>query len=433
MTTSPTSQRVALAVTTSIFFMWGFITVLNDVLIPHLKSVFTLNYTQAMLVQFVFFGAYFVMSLPSGKVVARLGFRSGIVVGLAVTGLGALMFVPAAKWLSYELFLAAFFVLASGITLLQVAANPYVSLLGDPRYASSRLNLAQALNSLGTTIGPKIGGILILSTAVLGATELAALSAEEQTAYRVAQANLVIMPYLVLAGTLFALAAIVRLFHLPPLAQAEGGAASASAQGWRAALAKRQLRGGVIAIFVYVGAEVAIGSLMINFLSLPTVGKMSEAEAAGYVSLYWGGAMVGRFIGFLLLRKIDPGRLLAIFAAIAAAMAATATVTEGSLALWSVVGIGLFNSIMFPTIFTLGIARMGAMTDKASSLLIMGIVGGAIVPVITGVIADRFGEHWGFVPAVLCYLYIVYYGWRGSRVTEGDDTAPASSVVMSGH
>jgi FHS family L-fucose permease-like MFS transporter len=260
------------------------------------------------------------------------------------------------------------------------------------------------------------------------------LSAEEQTAYRVAQANLVIMPYLVLAGTLFALAAIVRLFHLPPLAQAEGGATSASAQGWRAALAKRQLRGGVIAIFVYVGAEVAIGSLMINFLSLPTVGKMSEAEAAGYVSLYWGGAMVGRFIGFLLLRKIDPGRLLAIFAAIAALMAGMATVTEGSVALWSVVGIGLFNSIMFPTIFTLGIARMGAMTDKASSLLIMGIVGGAIVPVITGVIADRFGEHLAFVPAVLCYLYIVYYGWRGSRVSEGEDAAPsASPVVVSGH
>jgi MFS transporter, FHS family, L-fucose permease len=431
MSTRYASHPVALAVTTSIFFMWGFITVLNDVLIPHLKSVFTLNYTQAMLVQFVFFGAYFLMSLPSGRVVARYGYRSGIVIGLAVTGIGALMFLPAARLVSYPLFLFAFFVLASGITLLQVAANPYVSLLGEPRFASSRLNLAQALNSLGTTIAPKLGGLLILSTAVLGATELAQLSSEAQATYQREQAELVTMPYVVLAGTLFALAILVQLFRLPPLTEATGSADPGHhtfGDVWR----QRHLRLGVIAIFVYVGAEVAIGSMLINYLSLPSIGNISQQEAAGYVSLYWGGAMIGRFVGFVLLRRIDPGTLLGIFAAAAAALLGVTMLTSGSLALWSIVAIGLFNSIMFPTIFTLGIARMGTMTDKASSLLIMAIVGGAIVPVVIGALADRVGEQMAFIPAVLCYAFIVFYGWNGSRVsaaTSPDATADSPPTV----
>ena len=409
------SERTAINVVTAIFFMWGFITVLNDVLIPHLKSVFTLGYAQVMLVQFTFFGAYFVMSLPSGKVVSHFGYRVGIIAGLIVTGIGALMFFPAARLLSYPLFLFAFFVLASGITLLQVAANPYVSLLGAPHLASSRLNLAQALNSLGTTLAPKIGGLLILSVAVLGAAELAALPPEQQLAYKIQQAQMVQLPYLGIAAVLFGLAIVVWLFHLPSLPAVEGGADDAQHR-YSNALAHRRVWLGMLAIFLYVGAEVSIGSFMINYLSLPQIGNMSESRAAGFVSLYWGGAMVGRFVGSALLTRMDPRRLLAAFATIAGLLVLTTMLGSGSVALWSVVAIGLFNSIMFPNIFTLGIEKMGALTGKVSSLLVMAIVGGAVVPLLQGALADRIGVQTAFVLPLLCYVYIVFYGLRGSRV-----------------
>ncbi len=411
------SPRTALIVATTLFFMWGFITVLNDVLIPHLKSLFMLSYTQVMLVQFIFFGAYFVMSLPAGKIVARFGYRGGIVCGLVVAGFGALMFIPAAQWVSYPVFLAAFFVLASGITVLQVAANPYVCLLGEPRLASSRLNLAQALNSLGTTLAPALGGALILSGAVLGATQLAALAPAELLSYRSEQAAVVTGPYIGLAITLFVLAIVVWMFRLPTMSEATE---RADKQHHRFAdvLAFRHVRLGVVAIFLYVGAEVAIGSFLINYLSMPSIGNFSEVKAAGFVSLYWGGAMIGRFVGFLLLRWFDPRRLLGVFAIIASTLVATSMVTSGSTALWSVVGIGLFNSIMFPNIFSLGIARMGAMTDKASSLLIMAIVGGAIIPLLQGMLADRIGLQHAFVIPLLCYLFIIYYGFAGSRIVD---------------
>jgi FHS family L-fucose permease-like MFS transporter len=425
---------VALAVVTTIFFMWGFITALNDVLIPHLKSVFTLNYAQVMLVQFLFFGAYFVMSLPAGRVVERFGYKLGIVFGLIVTGIGALMFTPAARLVSYPLFLAAFFVLASGITLLQVAANPYVTLLGEARYAPSRLNLAQALNSLGTTIAPRLGGVLILSAAVLGADQLAALAPDARAAYQLQQAQLVPGPYFIIALVLFALALGVWLFRLPSLTEAtEHGAAHP--HRFVDVLRFPHVRYGVIAIFVYVGAEVAIGSFMINYLSMPDIGNISEAKAAGYVSLYWGGAMVGRFVGSALLRGVDARKLLAVFAAVAAALVITTMSTHGHAALWSVVAIGLFNSIMFPTIFTLGIERLGPMTDKAASLLIMAIVGGAIIPLLQGFLADRIGVQHAFVLPFLCYLYIVWYGWRGSRIAT-DAALPvqaAPTVVRTAH
>ncbi len=421
------SPRVALSVATTIFFMWGFITVLNDVLIPHLKSVFTLNYAQVMLVQFIFFGAYFVMSLPAGKVIARVGYRAGIMIGLVVTGVGALLFIPAARSVSYALFLGAFFVLASGITLLQVAANPYVSLMGEPRYASSRLNLAQALNSLGTTIAPAFGGALILSGVVLGSAELARLAPAELLAYRSQQAALVTGPYIGVAATLFVLAFVVWLFRLPPLTEATERA-DAQHHRFSDVLGYRHVRLGVVAIFLYVGAEVAIGSFMINYLSMAQIGGISEASAAGYVSLYWGGAMVGRFVGSLLMRRLDPRRLLGLFACIAALLVLTTMLGRGQVAFWSVVAIGLFNSIMFPTIFTLGIERMGAMTDKASSLLIMAIVGGALVPLLQGVLADRIGVQHAFVLPLACYAFIVYYGFAGSRI-RGDTPMPAAAPL----
>jgi len=409
-----TGTRTALTVMTTIFFMWGFITALNDVLIPHLKSVFTLNYTEVMLVQFTFFGAYFIMSLPSGKVLAHWGYRASIIIGLIVTGIGALLFLPAAQAPSYPLFLFAFFVLASGITLLQVAANPYVSLLGAARYASARLNLAQALNSLGTTIAPKLGGFLILSAAVLGAAELAKLSPAAQAAYKAQQAHVVQGPYIGIAIVLFVLAIVVWLCRLPQLENT--AAADDSQHRFADALKLRRVWLGMLAIFVYVGAEVSIGSFMVNYLSLPDIGNMSEAAATGYVSLYWGGAMVGRFIGSALLTRIDTRKLLAFNAAIAALLVLATMLTFGHVALWSVVAIGLFNSIMFPNIFTLGIEKFGPLTGKVSSLLVMAIVGGAIIPLAQGALADHVGVHHAYVLPLICYLYIIYYGLKGSRV-----------------
>jgi len=409
-----TGTRAALSVMTTIFFMWGFITAFNDVLIPHLKSVFTLNYTEVMLVQFTFFGAYFIMSLPSGKVLAHWGYRASIIIGLIVTGTGALLFLPAAQAPSYPLFLFAFFVLASGITLLQVAANPYVSLLGAARYASARLNLAQALNSLGTTIAPKLGGFLILSAAVLGAAELARLSPAAQAAYREQQAHLVQGPYIGIAIVLFVLAIVVWLCRLPQLENT--AAADDSQHRFADALKLRRVWLGMLAIFVYVGAEVSIGSFMVNYLSLSDIGNMSEAAATGYVSLYWGGAMVGRFVGSALLTRIDTRKLLAFNAAVAALLVLTTMLTFGHVALWSVVAIGLFNSIMFPNIFTLGIEKFGPLTGKVSSLLVMAIVGGAIIPLAQGALADHVGVHHAYVLPLVCYVYIIYYGLKGSRV-----------------
>lgn len=408
-------NRLAFTVVTAVFFMWGFITVLNDVLVPHLKSVFSLDYTRIMLIQFTFFGAYFLMSLPSGKVVSLFGYKNSIIIGLCVSGIGALLFYPAAAIPSYAVFLTALFVLASGITLLQVAANPYVSLLGPPRGASSRLNLSQAFNSLGTTLAPKFGGLLILSGTVLGAAELAKLDAPQQLAYRLQQAQLVQLPYVGIAITLFALAAVVYLFHLPAITAVEEHA-SEVAHPFRAALQHRHLFYGVIGIFVYVGAEVSIGSFMINYISLPGIGDMPEVKAAGFVSLYWGGAMVGRFIGSALLQRIDPRKLLGTFACMAALLVLTTMTAHGMLAVWTVVSIGLFNSIMFPNIFTLGIEGLGPLTGRGSSLLIMAIVGGAVMPELQGMLADRIGVHHAFVLPLLCYLYIVFYGFKGSRL-----------------
>lgn len=411
-----TDEPRALAVVTSIFFMWGFLTALNDILIPHLKAMFELDYAQAMLVQFTFFGAYFLMSLPAGRLVSALGYKRGIVAGLAIAGVGTAGFWPAAQLRSYEVFLAALFVLATGITVLQVAANPYVALLGPARTSSSRLTLAQAMNSLGTTLAPLFGGLLILSNTVRSHTDIAAMPAAEQLAYRAREAQSVQAPYLGLAVVLVLLAAAVRLFRLPALIDRADPAAHGAGHTLRAALRHRHVRFGVLAIFVYVGAEVSIGSFLVNYLSLPQIGAMSEQRAAHYVAFYWGGAMVGRLAGSALLAWLDPRRLLALFAAIAGALLLTTMLSGGDVAMVSVIAIGLFNSIMFPTIFALGIEGLGALTEKAASLLIMAIVGGAIVPWLQGHLADRIGIQHAFVLPLACYAYLVFYGLRGSHV-----------------
>lgn len=412
------NTRVALWVATSIFFMWGFLTCLNDILIPHLKAVFELNYAKAMLVQFTFFGAYFLMSLPAGRLVARLGYKQGIVAGLVIAGIGALGFWPAAELRIYGAFLGALFVLATGITVLQVAANPYVALLGPERTASSRLTMAQALNSLGTAIAPIFGGLLILGNTVKSTDELAALPLAEQVAYRTAEAQSVQGPYVGLAIALFALALFVFLFRLPALTE-NSEQADSSRHTYGDALRHRHLLFGVLAIFFYVGAEVSIGSFLVNYLSLPNIGGFSEKEATHYVSLYWTMAMVGRFAGSALLVRFSPRKLLALFALVNVGLLALTMGSEGKLALYSVVATGLFNSIMFPTIFALGIERLGPLTNKASSLLIMAIVGGALVPFVQGLLADRIGVHHSFVLPLLCYGYVIFYGLVGSRSSTG--------------
>ena len=407
----PSSTKVALAVVTSLFFMWGFVTSLNDVLIPHLKSIFELNYAKASLIQFAFFLAYFLFSIPAAKLIDHIGYKRTMVTGVLVMGVGALFFLPAAMVPSYPLFLGALMVLACGITVLQVAANPYVAVLGPAKTASSRLNLAQAFNSLGTTIAPLLGGYLILNAGARSADALHQLSPAELQSYRVHEAASVKLPYLIIGLALLALAVAIATFKLPPMPGAEHHQGEAGPSLWK----YRHLVLGVVGIFVYVGAEVSIGSFLINYLSQSNIGNISPSDASRYLSVYWLGAMVGRFIGSAILRKVRTGTLLGIAAMIACLLVCTSMLSFGHLAMWSVILVGLFNSIMFPSIFTLGIAELGPLTGDGSGLLIMAIVGGAVIPLAVGFLADHIGLHHSFILPAICYLYIVYYAFGGSR------------------
>ncbi|WP_092251388.1 sugar MFS transporter [Colwellia chukchiensis] len=395
-------NRLALISLTSLFFIWGFITCLNDILIPHLKAIFDLSYTQSMLVQFCFFGAYFLVSLPAGHLVKKVGYQKGIVAGLVVAALGCLLFYPAASMHSYPMFLSALFVLASGITILQVSANPYVTLLGPAASASSRLTMTQAFNSLGTTVAPYLGGLFILNEAV---------NAMASTP----SADSVKMPYLILTATLLLLAAIFAWLKLPHIASAEAEADEViTGSAWQ----YRHLVLGAVGIFVYVGAEVAIGSFMINFFGEANIAGLAESDAAKYLTYYWGGAMVGRFIGAAVMQKIAAGKALAFNGLIAAVLVTLAIVTSGALAMWALLLVGLCNSIMFPTIFSLALNRLGKHTSQGAGILCLAIVGGAIVPLVQGMLADSMGLQLSFILPLLCYGFIVYYGLRGAKVNE---------------
>jgi FHS family L-fucose permease-like MFS transporter len=391
------NYTVPLALMVSLYFGIGFITAMNDILVPHFKDLFHLSNFLALLVQMAFFGAYFVMSLPSGWIVGRIGYKSGIVVALATMGVGLLLFLPASVIIFYPLFLFALFVVGSGLALLQVAINPYVGALGSPETAASRLNLAGGFNSLATTIAPKIGAAFIFIAAGATAAQLA---------------HSVRIPYMVLACCAFAMALLTLFVHLPDLIEKRREASAGDGGG---AWGFRNLRFGAAAIFCYVGAEVAIGSIMISYLGQPSMGAMSHSVAARYVSLYWGGAMVGRFIGFVALQKIRQERALLFVAAVAAMLVGIALVTHGSVAMWAVVSCGLFNSVMWPCIFPLSVKGLGRFTSQGSGILIMMVVGGAVIPEIQGLLADAFGYQRSFIVVLLCYAYLVFFAVSGYR------------------
>lgn len=409
--------RAALAVLTSLFFMWGLITSLNDILVPHLKAAFALDYVQAMLIQFCFFGAYFVMSYPSGYLVEARGYKQGIVIGLATAAVGCVLFYPAAGLRSYPFFLGALFVLASGITLLQVAANPYVTILGRPESASSRLTLTQAFNSLGTTIGPFLGALFILAGASPGAGASIPAGAAHLAAPAAADPTVVQVPYLVLAGVLLLIAVIVGASPLPAAGSTASGSgrAAPSSADRRSVWRHRHLVLGAVAIFVYVGAEVSIGSFLVSFMGQKEIAALPAAAAGKYLSVYWGGAMIGRFIGSGVMLRVKPAGVLAVNAVVAAILVAIAIGSAGHAAMWALLAVGLFNSIMFPTIFALALDGLGEQTGEGSGILCMAIVGGALVPLLQGWLADSVGILYSFAAPLACYLYIGFYGVKGHR------------------
>lgn len=471
MTTQNQKYTSALIVLTSLFFMWGFITCMNDILIPFLKKMFDLSRVQSMMIQFAFFTAYFVgsfiyfiISARKGDPISKIGYKNGIIIGLLISAFASLLFYPAAQFKIFGLFLAALFILALGFTLLQIAANPYVALLGPPETASSRLNLSQAFNSLGTTLAPILGGYFVFHYfAKLGAPlyndlgQAVLTDSGEQLSILGVQ-----LPYLIFAALFILLAIIIKFTNLPRFTNSSGIEKGAGA------LKHTHLVFGMIAIFMYVGAEVAIGSSFINYAG--ELFGYPEMEAKNFLAFYWGGAMIGRFLGaislsnlqkikkyslmlltsiltflliygviyiesgfsfefsrvspfiiFLILNYIGfiigkslPGRTLAIFAFIVITLLLTTLVTNGEVALWTIIGIGLFNSIMWSNIFTLAIKDLKTDTAQGSSLLVMMILGGAIIPLLQGAVADSFnGYHYSFFIPIICYAYLMYYGWKG--------------------
>ncbi len=429
------SYRSSFILLTVLFFLWGFITVLVDSLVPRLRELFTLSYSQAILVQFAFFGAYFLLSIPASYIISRIGYKKGIIVGLLTMAFGCLLFYPAASFRLFGIFLLAYFILAGGITLLQVAANPFVAALGNEDGASSRLNLSQAFNSLGTAIAPAIGALFILSDKVKTKDEIASLTETAKETYLVTEASAVQTPFLGLAIFIALIACFFFFAKLPKLISEE------AIGSYGEAFKQRNLMLGVLGIFCYVGAEVSIGSFLINYFQemnmVPliaennvmmsmanTVSKAFNKSLEGadpkallgiFVIFYWSGAMIGRFVGSYLTRIVSPGKVLSIFAFFAITLILISIGTVGLISMWSILAVGLFNSIMFPTIFTLALDGIGHLKPKGSGLLCTAIVGGAIIPLVCGALIDFSGFKIAFTFVVLCYGYILFYGLRNNR------------------
>lgn len=385
---SSQSYLGAQAIISSLFFIFGFITCMNDILVPHLKALFTLNYAQATLVQFAFFSSYFFVSIPSARFCENFGYKTGMWAGLLITGLGCLGLLASAKTAEYFVFLISFFVLAGGITLIQVAANPYVTILGRPESSSFRLVLVQAFNSLGTTIAPILGTKLILEKGTASSIEA---------------------PYLVLAFCLFALAGFVFLSKLPKFSAAATAGEDAS---WTQLFEDKTLMMGVFGIFCYVGAEVAIGTFLVSWIGDANVLSLPPEEAGKYVAFYWGSAMVGRFLGGALLTKLFPPRVLVTFVIGALSLTALSVFTSGSLSMWAILLVGLSNSIMFPVIFSQSIQHLKKGREKASGLLCTAIVGGALIPYLMGLVADAASLRVSFIVPWVCYIYLLAFALR---------------------
>lgn len=426
------TYRTAFIFLTILFFLWGFITVLVDSLIPRLREVFTLTYFQAGMVQFAFFGAYFLLSIPAGYILSKIGYKRGIILGLVTMAMGCLLFYPAASYRIFGIFMFGYFTLAAGITILQVAANPYVTVLGPEKTASSRLNLSQAFNSLGTAIAPAVGALFILRDRVKSAGEIEALDATAKTTYYAQEASAVQVPFLGIAAFIGIIALIFLFVNLPKIGD------TASSNNYRPVLKKKNLMLGALGIFFYVGAEVALGSYMVNyFLSLnlsevvketPFMRNIAEwvlnsgiAESSSmaivgvFVAFYWTGAMIGRFIGSYLTKSINPAKVLSFFAVGAITMVLISSFSTGLIAMWTLISVGLFNSIMFPTIFSLALDGLGDDKPQGSGVLCTMIVGGAIIPPAFGFITDSAGFSIAFLLVVLSYAYIFYYGIRNKK------------------
>ncbi|UAM99028.1 sugar MFS transporter [Polaribacter litorisediminis] len=434
-TSTNKSYKSAFIFLTILFFLWGFITVLVDSLVPRLKDVFEMSYAKTVLVQFAFFVAFFVFSLPAGFILSKIGYKKGIVLGLLTMALGCLLFYPAAAYRAFPVFLIGYFTLAGGITILQVAANPYVALLGSEDGASSRLNLSQAFNSLGTTIAPVVGALFLLSDSVKTSAEIDVLSAIEKSNYYIVEAETVQTPFLWIAFFIVVLAVVFLFIKLPKLMR------ESPKGGYVTLLKNKVLLMGALGIFVYVGAEVAIGSFLVNYFSDMNLaiiikenetmmhiantiastfnktfsGSDSKSLLGIFVIFYWGGAMIGRFVGAYLNTIMMPGKVLSIFAFLAIFMILISMNTIGLLSMWSILAVGLFNSIMFPTIFTLSLEGLGDLKAQASGLLCLAIVGGAIVPFIFGSLIDGYGFKTAFILTILCYGYILFYGRLKTR------------------
>src|SRR3569833_3188895 len=419
-------KQPALTLLATLFFMWGFITVINNTLLPHLKSVFDLNYTQTTLIESVWFIAYFVASLPSAFLIERIGYQKSLVVGLLIMAAGALGMVLAASLPSYGVTLVMLFVIASGITLLQVAANPYVAVVGPPATASSRLNLVQALNSAGTKLAPLFGAYLILGRSGGGTVKEGTILTPAQ---RLADAHSVVLPYVLVAIVLAVLAVVIARFPLPAMGSATSRVAKEERKHhslWR----HRNLVFGVPAIFIYLIAEIGVANLFVNFVSQPTIANLTHEQAGRYLTFLWGGMMVGRFVGSAIMQKVRAETVLAAFSVGAFLVMMITVFAHGPVAMWSLILVGLFHSILFPTIFTLGIKGLGPLTEEGSGLLIMAIAGGALV-IIQGKLADAYGLQLSFLLTAACELYVLFYALWGSRPTlSHGETASADRQIL---
>lgn len=427
------SYGFAFSALTALFFIWGFITVVVDAFIPRLKEVFELSYGQAGLIQVAWFLAYLFLSIPGGIMVAKIGYKKGIMGGLSIAGIGCLLFYPAAAWRVYELFLMALFVLAGGLTILQVAANPFVSVLGPEEKASSRLNLAQAFNSLGTTIAPIFSAAFLLSDSILNSRDIAVLDESAKTAYLASEAGAVQLPFILIGLSLIAIAVIFGFIKLPRLLD------DSPKSSIKDALKHKNLRVGIVGIFLYVGAEVAIGSYLVNYflsmglpkiiLETPSLYAVAEtltslfsaanfsdldekAVVGAFVVFYWGGAMLGRFVGSFLTGILAPHKVLGFFALSAVILLTITINTSGLVAMFSALAVGFFNSIMFPTIFTLSLQGLGDSKPQGSGLLCTAIFGGAVLPPAFGLSVDYLGFNTAFLLPVLSYLFILYLSYR---------------------